>query len=136
MNAPWVVVGRVLFGAELLANGLNHFVLGVWAEPAGSQPLALQLMSAFQHSGLMGVAMAIELATGVLLLSGVLVPLALCVVIPVSTCALYWAVVLEHNGPLAPSALLAFVLNGLLMLAYLPWYRSVLQRHATTLGET
>lgn len=136
MNAAWTQVGRLVFGALLLANGLNHFWLALWAEPAGSQPLALQLMSAFQHSGLMGVAMAIELAAGVLLLSGVLVPLALCVVMPISTCALYWAVVLEHNGSLAASAALALVLNGLLMFAYLPWYRGVLQRNATTLGET
>ena len=136
MNGSLVLTGRLLFGALLLANGLNHFWLGMWSEPAGSTPLAAQLMGAFMHSGLTGVAMAIEGVAGVLLLTGLLVPLALCVVMPVSTCALYWAVVLEHGLPVSVSAVLAFALNGLLMLAYLPYYRGALQRHATTLGET
>jgi hypothetical protein len=131
-----VTAGRLLFGAFLVANGLNHFFLGLWAEPMGHEPLAVQLMDAFVHSGLLHVAMAIELATGALILAGVLVPLALCIVMPVSTCALFWAVVLAQDAGIGALALVAFGLNGLLMLAYLPWYRDALARQALTLGET
>jgi hypothetical protein len=95
----------------------------------------MQLMAAFNHSGLMDIAMAIQLVAGVLLLAGVLVPLALCVVMPVSTCAVYWAVILDHRPLGAALALVALALNGLLMLAYLDHYRGALQRHAPTLGE-
>jgi len=130
------LVARLLFGAWMLACGANHFFLAMWPEPIGHEPMALQLMNAFVHSGLLDVAMAIELVCGALILLGVLVPVALCVVMPVSTCALYWALVLEHQPGTALLALAAFALNGLLMLAYLDYYRGALQRRALALGET
>ncbi len=130
------LVGRLAFGAWMLANGVNHFFVPLWAEPTGHEPMAVTLMNAFTHSGLLHVAMVIELVAGALLLAGILVPVALCVVMPVSTCALYWSVVLEHRPLGAVLTLVAFALNGLLMLGCLPYYRGVLQRHALTLGET
>ena len=129
------LAARVVFGAWMLLNGINHFFLPMWPEPIGHEPLALQLMNAFVHSGLLDVAMAIELVTGALILTGFFVPVALCVVMPVSTCTLYWAAVLDHQPLGAFLALLAFALNGALMLAYLDYYRGVLQRHALSLGE-
>ncbi|MEP7313254.1 MAG: hypothetical protein ABI859_11775 [Pseudomonadota bacterium] len=128
-------VGRVLFGAWMLANAINHFFFPMWAEPTGHEPLAVQLMDAFVHSRLFDVAMAIELVTGALILLGVLVPVALCVLMPVSICALYWSLILEHEPIGAVVALAAFLLNGLLMLAYIDYYQGALQRHALALGE-
>ncbi len=119
----------------MLANGVNHFFVPLYPEPAGHEPMAAQLMGAFIHSGLLNVAMAMQLAGGALILAGVLAPLALCVLMPVSTCALYWSAVLEHQPLGAGLALAAFALNGLLMLAYVDSYRGVLQRRALTLGE-
>jgi len=131
-----VLVGRLVFGAWMLANGINHFFFPLWSLPAGHEPLAIQLMAALTHSGLLGVAMAIQLVTGALILAGVLVPVALCVVMPTSTCALYWAVILDHQPLEAILAIAAFALNGFLMLAYLDYYRGALQRHALTFGES
>jgi uncharacterized membrane protein YhaH (DUF805 family) len=133
---PLVLAGRLVFGAWMLANGINHFFFPLWSTPTGSEPLAIQLMSAFVHSGLFDIAMAIQLVTGALILSGFFVPVALCVVMPVSTCALYWSMVLEREPLGAALALVAFALNGLLMLAYIAYYREVLQRRALTLGES
>jgi hypothetical protein len=130
-----VLVGRLVFGAWMLANGANHFFLTLWPEPTGHEPLAAQLMAALVHSRLFDVAMAIQLATGAFILVGVFVPVALCVVMPISTCALYWSAVLEHEPMGAALALAAFALNGLLMLAYVDYYRGVLQRRALSLGE-
>ena len=130
------VVGRVIFGGWMLADGVNYFFLSLWSMPAGHEPLAVQLMAALLHSGLFGVAMAIQLVTGALILTGWLVPVALCVVMPVSTCALYWAVILDHQALGALLALAGFALNGLLMLAYLDYYQGALQRHALMLGES
>jgi hypothetical protein len=129
-----VPVGRLIFGAWMLAIAANHF-FSVWPEPTGHEPLAVQLMAAFVHSRLFDVAMAIELVTGALILTGFFVPVALCVVMPVSTCALYWSVILEHQPVGAALALVVFALNGLLMLAYIDYYRGALQRRALTLGE-
>jgi uncharacterized membrane protein YhaH (DUF805 family) len=93
-------------------------------------------MAALTHSGLMGVAMTIELVAGALLLAGLIVPAALCLVMPVSTCALYWSVILDHQPLVAILAIAAFALNGFLMLAYLDYYRGALQRQALTVGES
>ena len=92
-------------------------------------------MGAFVHSGLLTFAMLIQLVTGALLLTGVFAPAALCVVMPTSTCALYWAL-LEHQPLPLLLALVAFALNGLLMLAYLDYYKGALQRSPLTLGES
>jgi uncharacterized membrane protein YhaH (DUF805 family) len=131
-----VLVGRLLFGAWMLANGANHLFLALWPMPAGHEPLATQLMAALVHSRLIYVAMTIQLVTGALLLTGVLVPVALCLVMPISTCALYWSVILEHQPLGVMLAAAAFGLNGLLMLAYLDYYHGTLQRHALALSET
>jgi hypothetical protein len=130
-----VLVGQLIFGAWMLVNGVNHFFVPLYAEPVGHEPLAVQLMAALAHSRLLDVAMVIQLVTGALILTGFLVPAALCVVMPISTCALYWAVILDHQPVGALLALAAFALNGLLMLAYIDYYQGVLQRHALTLGE-
>lgn len=130
-----VLTGRILFGAWMLANGANYFFLQLWSLPMGHQPLAVELMGAFAHSGLLTVAMLIQLITGALLLAGLFTPAALCVVMPTSGCALYWAL-LEHQPLPLLLALVAFALNGLLMLAYLEYYQGALQRTALSLGES
>ncbi len=130
-----VLVGRLIFGAWMLANGANHFFVSLYAEPTGHEPLAVQLMTALADSGLFDVVMAIQLVTGALILAGVFVPAALCIVMPISVCSVYWAVILEHRPLGAGLALASFVLNGLLMLAYLDYYQGALQRRALTLGE-
>ncbi len=130
-----VVVTRLIFGAWMLANGANHFFLSLWPIATGHEPLAMQLMAALVHSRLFDVAMAIQLVSGALILTGFFVPLALCVVMPVSTCGLYWSAVLDHQPVGVVMALLAFILNGALMFWYIDYYRGALERHALTLGE-
>lgn len=130
-----VLAARLLFGAWMVANGANHFFFSLWPEPMGHEPLAAQLMSALVHSRLLDVVMAIELVAGALILTGFFIPIALCVVMPVSTCAMFWSVVLDHQPLGAALALTAFALNGLLMLAYIDYYRGTLQRRAPMLGE-
>jgi len=130
-----LLAARLLFGAWMLVNGANHFFFSLWPMPTGQNPLAVELMGAFLHSHLLDVAMLIELVTGALILAGFFVPAALCVVMPVSTCALYWSV-LDHQPLSLLFGLAAFALNGLLMLAHLEYYQGALQRTALTLGES
>ncbi len=122
---PLVLAGRLVFGAWMLANGINHFFFPLWSNATGTEPLAIQLMSAFVHSGLFDIAMAIQLVTGALILAGFFVPAALCVLMPVSTCALFWSMMLDDEPLGAFLALAAFALNGLLMLAYVDYYKGV-----------
>lgn len=131
----WVPAARVVFGAWMLANGINHFFLNLWATPGGATALSAQLMTALVDSSLLDICMGIELVAGALVLAGLWVPAALCTLMAVSTSALFWAV-LDHQPQTLVLGLAAFALNGLLMLAYLPYYQGVLQRAPLTLGET
>lgn len=136
MSKHLILVARVVFGAWMLANGVNHFFLPLYPEPAGHEPLAIQLIAAFQHSGMMNVAMTLQLVTGALILVGAFLPVALCVVMPVSVCAAFWAVILDHQPVEAALGLLAVALNAGLCLAYIDYYRDMLKRQAVTAGET
>ena len=130
-----VLIGRLIFGAWMLVNGANHFFLHLYPDPVGHTPLAIQLITALKDGWMLDVAMLIQLVTGALILVGVLVPVALCVVMPISVCAAFWAVILEHEPVGALLALVVVGLNALLCLAYIDYYQGMLQRHALTLGE-
>jgi uncharacterized membrane protein YhaH (DUF805 family) len=126
---------RVLLGAWMLLNGVNHFFFSWWSMPAGETALSAQLMTALVNSQLLDVCMLIELVAGALILLGVFVPAALCMLMAVSASGLYWAL-LDHQPMSLALGVLAFALNGVLMLAYLPHYRQMLQRAPLTLGES
>ena len=129
-----VLVGRLIFGAWMLVNGINHFFVALYPLPTAHAPLAMQLMNGVVNSHLIDVVMGIELVTGALILIGVFVPAALCVVMPLSVCAAFWAL-LDHTPLNLLLGLAAIALNGLLMLAYIDYYQGVLQRHALAVGE-
>lgn len=132
---PLVLAGRAIFGAWMLMNGANHFFFSVWATPVGQTPLSSELMSALVDSHLLDVCMLIELVAGALILLGNFVPAALCAVMAVSTCALFWAILDQQPLGLA-LGIAAFALNGLLMLTYLDYYKGALQRAPLTVGES
>jgi uncharacterized membrane protein YphA (DoxX/SURF4 family) len=135
-NRQLVLIGRIVLGAWMLLFAANYLFLSLWATPAGTGPLAEQLMTSLVNSRLLDVAMVIQLISGALILAGILVPIALCALMPVTTCALYWALILDQQPLTAALALAAFALNGLLMLAHLSCYKGSLQRRALALGET
>jgi uncharacterized membrane protein YhaH (DUF805 family) len=135
-NRQLVMAGRIVLGVWLVLYAANILFLSLWPAPVGTEPLAQQLMTSLINSRLLHVALAMQLLAGILLIAGILVPLALCVQMSISTCALFWALILEHQPLGAILTLAAFALNGLLMLAYLPCYRDILQRHTLAAGET
>jgi uncharacterized membrane protein YhaH (DUF805 family) len=125
----------MIFGVWMVINGANYFLFSLWPTPTGQEPLSGELMGALVHSRLLDVSMLVELVAGALILLGYFIPAALCVVMPISTCALYWAI-LDHQPLSLLFAVIAFAMNGFLMLAYLDHYRSALQREPLTLGES
>jgi hypothetical protein len=131
-----ILILRVVFGAWMLLNGANHLFLHLYPDPVGHTPLAIQLMTALKDGWMLDVAMWIQLVTGGLILVGLVVPAALCVVMPISVCAAFWAVILEHEPMGAVLALVAVGLNALLCLAYLDYYQGMLHpRGDLTFGE-
>lgn len=130
-----VLAGRLVLGAGLVIFAANVLFLSLWPAPTGTEPLAEQLMTSLVNSRLLHVALAVQLVAGVLLLAGFLVPLALTAQLCITTCAVFWAVFLEQSPVGALVTLAAFAVNGLLMLAYLPYYRPILERHTVAVGE-
>ena len=96
---------------------------------------SIELMGAFVHSGLLTFAMLAQLVTGAFLLSGRLRAGGTVRGDADFDRALYWTL-LEHQPLPLLLALVAFALNGLLMLAYLDYYQGALQRSALSLGES
>jgi hypothetical protein len=100
-----------------------------------SDPMAVRLMAAFDKSGLLAVAKFIHFAAGLLLLTNRAVPFALAALMPVNVCGLYISLFIEGDPLVAVLAVLTVALNALLMLAYLPAYRGVLQGGQLADGE-
>ena len=130
-----VLAGRVVFGAFMALSGANRLFGPVFPVPVGHTPLSTELMTALVDSRLIYVVAGLQLATGVLVLANRFVPLALCVAMPLSVCAAFWAVVLDRTVGGAAVALVALALNAWLMLAYIEAYKPLLKRRALAAFE-
>jgi hypothetical protein len=130
---------RLLLGAVLAIGAIDYFMpflLPFEMTHTWQDPMAARLMTAFDRSGLLAVAMFIHVAAGALLLVNRAVPFALAALMPVNVCGLYISLFLEGDPALAVLAIAIVAVNALLMLAYLPSYRDVLAGGALADGES
>jgi hypothetical protein len=129
---------RLLLGAALVLTAMRYFLPPlVPFLPAAewTDPMALRLMTAFDRSGLLAVATFIHLVAGALLLVNRAVPFALAALLPVNLCGSFISLFVEGGAPIGVLAVLTVVINGFLMLAYLPSYRGVLEPGQLADGE-
>ena len=129
---------RLLLGAVMVATALDYFLpalVPLVQQPEWNDPMAARVMTAFDRSGLLAVAKFIHLVAGALLLTNRAAPFALAALMPVNVCGLYISLLLEGEPLIAVLAVLTVALNGLLMLAYLPDYRGVLEGGQLADGE-
>lgn len=129
---------RVLLGAVMVVTALQYFMpflLPFLPTVTWEDPMTVRLMRAFDTSGLLAVAKFIHLAAGALLLANRAVPFALAALMPVNLCGLQIALFIEGDPLVAVLAVLTVALNALLMLAYLPAYRGVLDGGQLADGE-
>jgi hypothetical protein len=134
-QANLVLAGRVIFGVFMVLSGANRLFGPFFPVPVGHTPLSVELMTALVDSRLIDVVAGIQLVTGVLILANRFVPLALCVVMPLSVCAAFWGVVLDRTAGGAAVALVSLALNAWLMLAYIEAYKPMLKRRALAAFE-
>jgi uncharacterized membrane protein YphA (DoxX/SURF4 family) len=94
------LLARVLLGLVFLVFGLNGFLAFI---PAGPMPTeAVQFVTAMAQSHYMAVVFTLELISGVLLLAGQFVPLALAVLAPViANIVLFHAFMAPQGLPIA-----------------------------------
>jgi uncharacterized membrane protein YphA (DoxX/SURF4 family) len=122
-----VIAGRMIFGGWMVYAGLNHW-FHFTPQPFGQNPVSIELTTVLIESGLFDLVKAMETITGVLVLMGVFVPLALVAALPISVVVAYFNLVLEHNGVVNYVAgTLVLGINLLLMLAYVDSYRPLLK---------
>jgi len=125
----------VIFGAFMVISGSNR-LFGPWLPvPVGHTPLSVELMTALVDSRLIYVVAGIQLVTGALILANRFVPLALCVVMPLSVCAAFWAVILDRTVGGAAVALVSLALNAWLCWVYIDAYRPMLKVRALAAFE-
>ena len=127
------MIGRIVLGLAAVLFAVN--ILFISGAPQSTQPLAAQLMSSLDNSRLLQVASIMKILAGVLLLAGMLVPLALTILMIITSNGLFWAVFLNQTPLLAVLSLAMFAVNGLLMLAYLPCFKGTLERFSMAAGE-
>lgn len=129
---------RILLGAVMVVTAIRFFLPPLLPfVPATSWDgvMSNRLMTAFDRSGLLAVAKFIHLAGGALLLTNRAVPFALAAMLPVNVCGLFISLFIEGDPLLSVLAVLTVALNGLLMLGYLPFYRTVFERGQLADGE-
>ena len=129
---------RVVFGVMLAVIALRYLIPSLLAfVPAvhWQEPMSIRLITQFNNSGLLGVAMAIYLLAGALLIVNRAVPFALTALVPVNLNGVFIALVVERDALLSLGGLAILAINGLLMFAYLPYYRAVLSPAQLADGE-
>jgi len=129
---------RVLLGAVMVVTALQYFLpslMGFLPTATLEDPMSIRLMTAFDKSGLLAVAKFIHLVAGALLLVNRAVPFALAALAPVNVCGTFISLFVEGDALIGLLAVLTMALNALLMLAYLPSYRGVLEGRQLADGE-
>ena len=129
---------RLVFGAVLVLSALHYFLpslLTFWPSFVWEDPMSVRLMTMFDHSGLLAVAMFIHLVGGAMLVVNRGVPFALAAMAPVNINGTYIAFLVEGDPVISLVAVVTMAINALLMFAYLPWYRNVLSPGQLADGE-
>lgn len=101
-------VARVLLGLMFTVFGANGFLHFIPMKGDPMSPLALQYMGAIAQSHMLAAAFAVQLITGLMLLSGFFVPLALVLLGPVI------GTILLFHATMAPKG----IVNGLVAFVF------------------
>src|SRR5262245_3244558 len=100
-------IARVLLGLAFVVFAANYFVPFLPAPSAPHPPDAMAFLGAFAGSGFLAFIKAIELATGLLLLTNRFVPLALTLLAPILVGITTFHVLLDSAGIVVPLVLVA-----------------------------
>lgn len=119
------IILRIVLGLPFLIFGLNKF-FGFIEMPPMSGP-AGEFMGILFQSGYLQVVGMIEIVSGLFLISGFFVPLALVLIFPVNVNIILFHLLLTQGAGIG-LALVLCIVNIVLMFRYLPTYRSMLSK--------
>lgn len=135
-------VMRLYLGAWMVVNGLNHW-FPIFPQPFGGSPSSQLYMTTLVDTGLFGIAKAIEVVGGLMLIFDVFTPFGLAILLPVSAMVYFnatylqgrWLRFFDSQGIYMGTG--CFYLNLILMLAYIRYYVPMLGMKSTmgTVGD-
>ncbi len=121
-------VARILLGLMFTVFGLNGFLHFLPMKSGPMSPLAMQYMGAIAQSHILTVAFAVQLVTGLMLLAGFFVPLALVLLGPVLANILLYHATMDPKGFLP--GLVAFALWLIVFFSVLPSFAGIFRARA------
>lgn len=128
----FVIIGaRVILGSIFVVFGLNGFFHFI-PTPEASEPMTAFMTALGETGYFMIVVKLVEVASGLMILTGRFLPLGLILLAPVSVNILLVHVFLDQTG--LPMAVVIIVLQLFLAWAYRDSYRDVLQANAQPAG--
>lgn len=121
---------RILLGAWMIINGLNHW-FPIFPQPFGGVPVSSQLLVTLYESGLFDIVKIVEIIGGGMLIANRFVPIALVMLLPISA-------VVYYNGPILNGRWVrifymgadCLYINIILMLGYLKHYLPMMKADA------
>ena len=122
-----VLIARILLGLAFLVFGINGFF--TFIEPPPMEGDAQQFVNILLSSGYLYVVKILEVAGGLMLLSGRFVPLGLCLLCPVIVNILLFHAFLEPSG--LPMAVVLCLLAGFLVHAHRPSFAALFKARPT-----
>jgi putative oxidoreductase len=122
-----VIISRVLLGLVFTVFGLNGFLNFIPAPPM-PPGLASQFITVFLQSHWVWFVSGVQVVGGLLLLSGLYLPLAIAILGPVIYNILVYHLLLDHNG--APIAIVVALLWFFLFWRYRKYFEGLFVRKA------
>ncbi len=131
-----LTIMRLYLGAWMVINGLNHW-LPIFPQPYGGTEMSQLFITSLADTGLFGIAKAIEVIGGFLLIFNLFTPLALAILLPVSAMVYFnatyltgrWFTVWTDNGIYMGTVCLYF--NLILMIPYFRYYVPMLSMRSS-----
>ncbi len=117
------LIARILLGLMFTVFGLNGFFHFIPMKGGPMSPLAMQYMGAIAQSHMLQAAFAVQLVTGLMLLSGFFVPLALVLLGPVIANILLFHATMDPKGIV--NGLVAFALWLVVFFSVLPSFAGI-----------
>lgn len=122
----WILLAiRYFFGGHALVSGLNHYFTFIPEIIPKDPEIAARFISSLIDSGLYDLVKVTEILCGLSLLTGLFMPLALALEMPITIIICYLSLFIAPTPRSLYSGPREVLFNAVLLLAYWGWFRTV-----------
>jgi len=116
------LISQYVFGAWWLYSGLNPW-MHFFDQPYGNTAIAIEYTQALENSGLLHIVKVMEVAQGIMILTGFMMPLAIATALPLSVMIAHWNFILTPGPVEIVFGVLTLGFNLVLMFAYWSYFK-------------